>query len=94
MIKSVSGQEYGRKKIENNEQPPVKVTDYDQSKLSPMAVDYFKLMSDKKFSPIYDIQLSPALVEVIYKGIQDLLIGGITPEELSKKIQTVRDTQK
>jgi raffinose/stachyose/melibiose transport system substrate-binding protein len=94
LIKSVSNQEYSRKKIENNEQPPVKVTDYDESKLSPMAVDYFKLMSGKKFSPIYDIQLSPALVEVIYKGLQDLLIGSVTPEELSKKIQTVRDTQK
>lgn len=94
LIKSVSGQEYGRTKIENNGQPPVKVKDYDQSKLSPLSVDYFELMSDKKFSPIYDIQLSPALVEVIYKGIQDLLIGGTTPEELSKKIQSVRDTQK
>jgi raffinose/stachyose/melibiose transport system substrate-binding protein len=70
------------------------VKDYDQSKLSPLSVEYFKLMGDKKFSPIYDIQLSPALVEVIYKGIQDLLIGGTTPEELAKKIQSVRDTQK
>ncbi|GBG07966.1 hypothetical protein PAT3040_02531 [Paenibacillus agaridevorans] len=94
LIKSVSGQEYGRTKIENNGQPPVKVEEYDQSKLSPLSVDYFELMNDKKFSPIYDIQLSPALVEVIYKGLQDLLIGGVTPEELSKKIQSVRDTMK
>ncbi|BBI34000.1 ABC transporter substrate-binding protein [Cohnella abietis] len=94
LIKKVVGQEFGRKKIELNGQPPVKVAEYDESKLSPLSVEYFKLVSDKKFSPIYDIQLSPALVEVIYKGLQDLLIGGTTPEDLAKKIQSVRDTQK
>ncbi|MFF2483469.1 extracellular solute-binding protein [Paenibacillus sp. NPDC058071] len=94
LIKTLTGQEYNKKKIENNGQPPIKVTDYDQSKLSPLAIAYFDFMEDKNFSPIYDIQLSPALVEVIYKGLQDLLIGGTTPEELAQKIQKVRDTQK
>jgi raffinose/stachyose/melibiose transport system substrate-binding protein len=94
LIKKLSSEPYGKLQIENNGQPAVKVSDYDHSKLSPLAVDYFKLMSDKKYSPIYDIQLSPALVEALYKGIQDLLIGGITPEELAKKVQTVQDAQR
>jgi raffinose/stachyose/melibiose transport system substrate-binding protein len=94
LIKKLSSEAYGKQMIENNGQPAVRVSNYDQSKLSPLAVDYFKLMSDKKYSPIYDIQLSPAMVEAVYKGIQDLLIGGVTPEELAKKIQIVQDTQK
>lgn len=94
LIKKLSSEPYGKQQIELNGQPAVKVSNYDQSKLSLLAQQYFKFMSDKKYTPIYDIQLAPALVEAIYKGIQDLLIGAVTPEDLAKKIQTVRDSLK
>jgi len=93
LLKKVSNEDYGRKKIERNGQPAMKVIDYDKSKLAPLAVEYFEFMEGKKFTPIYDIQLNPALVEVIYKGLQDLLIGGIQPADLAKKIQTLQDSQ-
>ncbi|MCU6793057.1 extracellular solute-binding protein [Paenibacillus sp. WQ 127069] len=94
VIKKLSDEAYGKQLIESNGQPAIKVSSYDQNKVSSLGQQYFKFVSDKKYTPIYDIQLSPALVEAIYKGIQDLLIGTVTPEDLAKKIQTVRDSQK
>ncbi|MEC0267251.1 extracellular solute-binding protein [Paenibacillus anseongense] len=94
LIKKLSDESYGKQQIEINDQPAVKVSNYDKSKLSPLGQQYREFISDKTFTPIYDIQLAPALVEAIYKGIQDLLAGAVKPDVLAKKIQTVRDSMK
>lgn len=64
-------------------------TDYDKSKSSKLFVEYLKLLETSKMTPVYDIQLSPSIIQTMNKGLQELLIPGsrVTPEKLAKDIQ-------
>jgi len=86
LVKALSGDEYaaGMKKI--NGFPARKVAD-DGSASAPLTQEYFKLIDSVKLTPIYDIRLAPATVEVIYRGIQSLLIGAATAEDIAKQAQ-------
>jgi raffinose/stachyose/melibiose transport system substrate-binding protein len=62
---------------------------YDKSKSTPLFVEYLKLLENSKMTPVYDIQLSPDIIQVMNKGLQELLIPKTpqTPEKLAKEIQ-------
>lgn len=89
LIKSFSDAAFSKEVIEVNGLPPQKVDSFDESKLSPLAVEYFKLMDGVKYTPVYDIRLSPSLVETLYKGLQELLIGATTPDALAKRLESL-----
>jgi raffinose/stachyose/melibiose transport system substrate-binding protein len=87
LIKKWTDADYSREVMEVNGMPPQKVETYDKSKLSALSVEYFELMDGVKYTPVYDIHLKPNLVETLYKGLQDLVIGQTTPEKLAQKLQ-------
>ena len=87
VLKAVSGQDYAKSIAEKGEPVAFKVADYDKSKVSPLAVKYAEMASKLKFTPIYDSYLNPAVVSKMNAGLQELLIGAVTPEELAKRIQ-------
>lgn len=64
-----------------------KVSGYDTSGISELAVKYADMASTLGFSPIYDSYLNPAVNSTINEGLQELLIGAVTPEALAEKIQ-------
>jgi raffinose/stachyose/melibiose transport system substrate-binding protein len=87
LMKELNSQQTAVDQIENNAQPAIKVAKYDKAKLAPMSNEYFELVSKTKFGPIYDIQLKPSLVDVLYRGLQDILSGAASPEALAAKLQ-------
>ncbi|EMS70675.1 extracellular solute-binding protein [Ruminiclostridium cellobioparum] len=87
VLKAISGPEYAKSIAEKGEPTAYKVSDYDKSKVSPLAVKYAEMASKLKFTPIYDSYLNPAVVSKMNAGLQELLISTITPEELAKRIQ-------
>jgi len=87
VLKAISGESFAKSLAEKGEPVAFKVSDYDKSKVSPLAVKYAELSSQLQFTPIYDSYLSPAVVSVMNSGLQGLLIDAVTPEELGKSIQ-------
>ena len=87
VLKVVSGEDYSRSIAEKGEPVAFIVSDYDTSKVSPLAVKYAKMAANLKFSPIYDSYLNPAVVSVMNAGLQELLIGSVSPEDLAARIQ-------
>lgn len=93
VLKALSSPEFGSEMTEFNKFPAVKPGDYDTSKISDLAKQYNDLVEKGSFVPVYDIQLTPAVIDVINSGLQQLLINGISPEDLAKKIQNEYDAE-
>lgn len=87
VLKAISGPDYAKSIAEKGEPAAYKVADYDKSKVTTLAVKYAEMASKLKFTPIYDSYLNPAVVSKMNAGLQELLIGSVTPEELGKRIQ-------
>lgn len=87
LIKNLTNQEFSTRLIENNGRPATQPENYDKSKVSDLMNEYFALIEKSKFTPTYDVQLSPSVIEVMNSGLQELLIEVTTPEELAARIQ-------
>ncbi|MDO5407121.1 MAG: extracellular solute-binding protein [Eubacteriales bacterium] len=62
---------------ENNEGDPSKV----------VATKFNEFQKGRQYIPVYDHQLSSGIMDVMQSGLQELLIGRISAEELAQKIQ-------
>lgn len=60
---------------------------YDASGVPALFNDYNELMKTTTVVPIYDAMMDAALIETMNTGLQSLLIGEMTPEELAENIQ-------
>jgi raffinose/stachyose/melibiose transport system substrate-binding protein len=87
LVAALTGADAARATIENNGQPAGRTASYDKSKVAPLSNEYFALVSKLKFTPIYDIQLNAPIIEVMNSGLQELLIGTVTPQQLAARIQ-------
>lgn len=87
VLKAVTDSDYATIAVESNAFPASNPKSIDKSKLAPLSLKYLDLAAKIKAVPIYDAQLPAELIQVMNTGLQDLLINGITPEELAKKIQ-------
>lgn len=61
--------------------------DYDENVLSKTMKDFLLMFSDKTTVPIYDAFFESNVIETMNVGIQELLIGVKTPEDLAAEIQ-------
>ncbi len=87
MLKCLTDEDVAKVTIENYGIPSGKAEGVDNSKLAPLFTKYLDLLGKVKITPIYDIRLTPPVIEVMNSGLQELLIGSVKPEELAKKIQ-------
>ena len=60
---------------------------YDESKVSPLYTEYNQLMKNAKTVRIYDACMPGSVIETMNVGLQSLLAGEKTPEELANEIQ-------
>lgn len=70
---------------------PAIVTNPDDTKWSQLSKDFTKLIDTVSFTPVYDLIMDGAVIEVMNTGIQELLNGTKTPEELAAEIQKEQD---
>ncbi|MDD4495152.1 MAG: extracellular solute-binding protein [Eubacteriales bacterium] len=61
---------------------------YDKTKLKPIQVEFFDLMTKVPFCETYDLIFNPSVIEVMSSGLQELLIQTVTPEDLAQRIQS------
>ncbi|WP_027628519.1 extracellular solute-binding protein [Ruminiclostridium cellobioparum] len=87
ILKAVTDADYATVSVESNAFPASKPKNIDKSRLAPLSIKYLDLAAKIKPVPIYDAQLSADLIQVMNTGLQELLIDGISPEDLAKKIQ-------
>lgn len=93
VLKELSGPEFGSAMTEFNKFPAVKPGKYDTSKITPIAKQYNEFAAKGSYVPVYDIQLTSSLIDVINSGLQQMLIGGITPKDLAKRIQAEHEKE-
>ena len=87
LLKFVLGEEYSQMISAKGEPTAYPVSDYDTSNVSPLSVKYMDMAATLEFSPIYDSFLNPAVVSTMNEGLQELLLGTVTPEALAQRIQ-------
>ena len=87
LLKFVCGEDYAKDISAKGEPTAFPVADYDKSAVSALAVKYAAMAGTLEFSPIYDSFLNPAVVSTMNEGLQELLIGSVTPADLAARIQ-------
>lgn len=91
ILKYMLGEEYSKTIAAKGEPVAFKISDYDKSNVSPLAVKYAAMAGQLSFTPIYDSYLNPAVISVMNEGLQELLIDAVTPEDLAARIQAEYD---
>ncbi|UOQ86985.1 extracellular solute-binding protein [Gracilibacillus salinarum] len=86
-VKSLTNDAFAQGMLENNGMP-MRNLDTTDAELTPLQEEYFSMMDGIEYTPVYDIRLEPAVVESLYRGLQDMLIGGVTPEQLAENVQS------
>ncbi|MBF9016501.1 MULTISPECIES: ABC transporter substrate-binding protein [unclassified Oceanispirochaeta] len=87
MMKRFSNMENAVKLAETGRTPAMKVTDFDSSALHALNIEYFDYMDKFVPAPTYDLVWDPAVIETLNSGIQMLLIGQVSSEELAESVQ-------
>ncbi|MNP76538.1 hypothetical protein D3C76_1737920 [compost metagenome] len=83
----MTGKEEANIAASHGDVPTTKTDNFDKSKLTPLLLKEFDMVNTSQYVPIYDSHLSPAIIESINSGLQELLIQATTPQKLAEKLQ-------
>jgi len=72
---------------ETGRTPSMTVTDFDSSGLSRLNIEYKEYLEQFLPASTYVLVWDPAVIETLNSGIQMLLIGNISSEELAADVQ-------
>ena len=87
LLEALSGEEYSKSIAAKGEPVAFVVEDYDKSNVSDLSVAYADMAAGLSFTPIYDSFLDPAVITVMNNGLQEILIGAVSPEDCAANIQ-------
>lgn len=88
----MTGLDYSNKLAQNyGEIGACNVTGVDMSKYDQLTQDYVVLVNKIKFTPIYDIQMEGAVIEVMNTSMQEMLNGAKTAQQVAQEIQAEQD---
>ena len=85
------GYEYSEFFVENYGLDAPCIIDVDLSSFDQLTQDYMALTTQTSLTPIYDILMEGAVIDVMNSGIQDLFNGAMSPEDLADAIQAEQD---
>ena len=94
LLKSVISTESAAIFYEGGNPSAINPGEYDKSKLSPLSIEFFEIMNTVPFSDTYDAVFSPSVIDIMNKGIQEILINTTTPEKLAEAIQAEYEASK
>lgn len=86
-LKYITSQQVGNDTAEHGDSPAVKNPEYDTTKTSELFNEYQELIKTVTQVPVYDGCMDASVIETMNTGLQSLLIGETTPEELAESIQ-------
>ena len=88
----ITGPEYSTKLAQNyGEIGACNVEGVDMSKFDQLTQDYVALVNKTDFTPIYDIQMDGAVIEVMNTAMQEMLNGSKTARQVAEEIQAEQD---
>lgn len=91
ILKVVGSSDFANIIAENSGTPAYKTTDYDKSKLPELMNKYNEMITNVPVT--FMASFSPAVNEVMYTGLQEILIGKTTPEALAQKLQAAYEAE-
>jgi len=71
--------------------PPAKVSDVDESSFTPLMISANEYIAQSRFLPVYDVNFPAQIYTLFYIGIQEILTGTSTPEEVAEMVQAEMD---
>ena len=86
LLKYLHNAETATIQIEASGQPSYTL-DISSVNLDSLSKKYYTMLATIDLTPIYDIQLDASLVDIVYSGLQEVMIGQKTPEEVAQKLQ-------
>lgn len=86
-LKTLISKESAATVLEGGNPCAIEPGDYDTSKLSRLHLEFFELMETVPFCETYDLVFEPNVIDVMCKGLQELLIDTLSPEALAIRIQ-------
>lgn len=89
ILKALSSEKHAGIIAANNGFPAVNPGDYDKSKLSSLTIKYNTMLETVPITTLANLQ--PSVLQVLYDGLQEIMIGAKTPQELANALQTEMD---
>ena len=92
LVKALTDKNFAKDAVELASIVPA-VTDYtyDESKVTPLFAQVLDIAKDATLTPVFDQVLSTELSDIQNKTTQDVMAGGMTPEDAAAKVQEVKD---
>ena len=91
LIKALTGKKVADITASYGGVTPWKTPEYDASSLPQLYTEYLELMESVVNVPVYDSCMDSGVIETMNQGLQSLLIGEKTPEDLANEIQLEQD---
>jgi len=88
-VKLLTGRTEAELAAERGDISATLAADFDTSGAPALFREYLELLKRMKLTPVYDVRLSPEVVETMNSGLQELLTPGskLTPAQLAQRIQ-------
>ncbi len=87
LLEMLSDEAYGRARIEDGQGAAQLVTDFDASKLPPLLVELNEKAQEWQAVPILALGFPTSVTDILSNGLQDLITGQATPEEVAEELQ-------
>jgi raffinose/stachyose/melibiose transport system substrate-binding protein len=91
LVKALSSVEFGKAFIESGNLAAQVVPNFDQSKLTPTVAKVDAFIQTTVGCPHLTIPFPPAIDDILATGLQDMLVGAVTPDQLAGKLQAEWD---
>lgn len=89
LVKALSGEEYGKRMIEDGMMAAQLIEEYDESIVPALSVELNgKLASEWTVVPIFTNWTPPGILDVLGRSMQELMIGQASPEDVAQELQT------
>jgi raffinose/stachyose/melibiose transport system substrate-binding protein len=87
LLREISGPEFGKLQAETGSLTAIIPNAYTLPERFKITANFDAFQKNRPFIPVYDHQLSPASMEAMQNGLQNLFIGRVTPQNLAADIQ-------
>jgi raffinose/stachyose/melibiose transport system substrate-binding protein len=88
LVKALSDEDYGRARVEMGQSAAQTVAEFDASKLPPLLVELNTMSQNWKAVPILTLGFPTSVTDVLSTGLQEIMTGQATPEDVAADVQT------
>lgn len=92
LVKALTDENFAKDAVElASIVPAVADYTYDESKVTPLFAQVLEIAKSATLTPVFDQVLSTELSDIQNKTTQDVMAGGMTPDDAAAKVQEVKE---